>query len=179
MPQVYKTRKGLNINMKGKAEKIFVKTDPADFYAVKPTDFHLLVPKLEVKEGDPVKAGSILFHDKANPAIKFTSPVSGVVSAINRGERRMINEVVIKYSPDQEYEQFPKGSPAEMNRDDIVSVLLRSGLWPAIRQRPYNIMANPADMPKSIFVSAFDTAPLAPDFDFLIKGSGKGIPVWD
>jgi len=171
MPQVYKIRKGLNINLKGKAEKIFVKAEMAEHYAVKPSDFHLLVPKLEVKEGDSVKAGSVLFHDKNNPAIKFTSPVSGVVSSINRGERRIIREVVIKSAADQVYEQFPKGDPAGMDREAIVANLLSSGLWPAIRQRPYNIVANPVNTPKSIFISAFDTAPLAPDFDFLIKGS--------
>jgi len=88
MPHVYKIRKGLNIKLKGKAEKIFVKADPAEMVAVKPTDFHLLVPKLTVKEGDTVKAGTPLFHDKNNPAIKFASPVSGIVVSINRGERR-------------------------------------------------------------------------------------------
>jgi Na+-transporting NADH:ubiquinone oxidoreductase subunit A len=173
MPQVIKTRKGLNINLKGKAEKIFVKADPAVFYAVKPTDFHLLVPKLEVKEGDPVKAGTVLFHDKNNPAVRFTSPVSGTVAAINRGERRIIREVVVKASPDQEYLEFVKGSPDTLSREQIVSNLCDSGLWPVIKQRPYNITANPVHTPRSIFISAFDTAPLAPDFDFLIKGSEK------
>jgi Na+-transporting NADH:ubiquinone oxidoreductase subunit A len=173
MPQVYRIRKGLNINLKGKAEKIFVKADPAEFYAVKPTDFHLLAPKLEVKEGDAVKAGTALFHDKANPEIKFTSPVSGVVASISRGERRIIQEVIIKASAELAYEPFPKGDPAAMNRDQILSVILTSGLWPAIRQRPYNIIASPAHTPKSIFISAFDTAPLGPDYDFLIKGSEK------
>jgi Na+-transporting NADH:ubiquinone oxidoreductase subunit A len=173
MPQVYKTRKGLNINLKGKAEKIFVKADPAEYYAVKPTDFHLLAPKLEVKEGDAVKAGTTLFHDKNNPSIKFASPVSGIVASINRGERRIIQEVIIKASGEQVYEQFLKGDPAAMNRDQIISVILASGLWPAIRQRPYNIVANPAHMPRSVFISAFDTAPLGPDYDFLIKGSEK------
>jgi Na+-transporting NADH:ubiquinone oxidoreductase subunit A len=173
MPQVHKIRKGLNINLKGKAEKIFVKAEPADQYAVKPSDFHLVVPKLEVKEGDSVKAGSVLFHDKDNPDIKFTSPVSGKVASIIRGERRLIKEVVIRPSASQEYEQFPKGDPAVMDRDEIVKIILASGLWPAIKQRPYNIMANPGILPRSIFISAFDTAPLAPDFDFLIKGSEK------
>jgi Na+-transporting NADH:ubiquinone oxidoreductase subunit A len=114
-----------------------------------------------------------LFHDKSNPAVKFASPVSGTVASINRGERRMIHEVIIKASADQGYEQFLKGDPTAMERDQILSVILASGLWPAIRQRPYHIIANPAQMPKSIFVSAFDTAPLGPDYDFLIKGSEK------
>jgi len=173
MPHVYKSRKGLNINLKGKAEKIFVKAELADHYAVKPVDFHQVIPKLEIREGDEVKAGSVLFHDKGNPAIKFTSPVSGVVSAISRGERRIINEIVIKTSGEQDHVQFPKGDPSGMNRDEILSIILASGLWPAIKQRPYNIMADPLHTPKSIFISAFDTAPLAPDLDFIIKGSEK------
>jgi Na+-transporting NADH:ubiquinone oxidoreductase subunit A len=173
MPQVYKIRKGLNISLKGKAEKIFVKADPAEYYAVKPTDFHLLVPKLEVKEGDTVKAGTPLFHDKNNPAIKFVSPVSGTVASVRRGERRIIQEVVVKPSAVLAYETFPKGDPFAMDRDQILSVILASGLWPSIRQRPYNIIASPAHTPKSIFISAFDTAPLGPDYDFLIKGSEK------
>ncbi|MBN2762103.1 MAG: Na(+)-translocating NADH-quinone reductase subunit A, partial [Bacteroidales bacterium] len=127
----------------------------------------------EVKEGDVVKAGSVLFHDKGNPAIKFTSPVSGTVTSIIRGERRVIQEVEIKPTPDQKYEKFTKGDPADLDRDTIISNLLSSGLWPAVKQRPYNIIANPSDTPKSIFISAFDTAPLAPDYDFLIQGSEK------
>ncbi len=171
MPQVYKIRKGLNINIKGKAEKIFVKAEMADSYAVKPTDFHLVIPRLEVKEGDKVKAGSVLFHDKNHPEVKFTSPVSGMIMSVNRGERRIIKEVVIKPDISQEFVSFDTGNPLEMKREDIIAGILASGLWPAIKQRPYNIIANPGDIPKSIFISAFDTAPLAPDYDFLIKGS--------
>jgi Na+-transporting NADH:ubiquinone oxidoreductase subunit A len=171
MPQVYKTRKGLNINLKGKAEKIFVKADPAEFYAVKPSDFHLLVPRLEIEEGERVKAGSVLFHDKSRPEIKFTSPVSGIIVSVNRGERRIINEIVIKADPSQEYVSFKKGNPIAMDPKEILENILQGGLWPAIKQRPYNIIADPGKNPKSIYISAFDTAPLAPDYDFLIKGS--------
>ena len=96
MPQVYKIRKGLNISLAGKAEKFFGKVTPSELYAVKPGDFHGLVPKLEVQEGSEVKAGTTLFVDKNQPDIRFTSPVSGKVAAINRGERRAILEVVIR-----------------------------------------------------------------------------------
>jgi Na+-transporting NADH:ubiquinone oxidoreductase subunit A len=171
MHQVYKIRKGLNISLAGKAEKFFGKVNASELYAVKPGDFHGLVPKLEVKEGSVVKAGTALFVDKNQPDIRFTSPVSGKVIAINRGERRVILEVVVKADNSIEYESFQAGNPLSLSRDEILKNLLMSGLWPAIRQRPYNIVASPKDIPKSIFVSAFDTAPLAPDFDFVVQGA--------
>lgn len=171
MPKVYKIRKGLNINLNGKAEKLFGKANPSEFYAVKPGDFHGLVPRLEVKEGSEVKAGTALFSDKNQPEIHFTSPVSGKVVSINRGERRIILEVIIQADTNPEYETFRSGDPLSLSREEIMDNLLKSGLWPAIRQRPYNIIANPKDTPKSVFVPAFDTAPLAPDYDFIIQGS--------
>lgn len=170
MADVIKIKKGLTINLQGKAEKIFVKADKADFFAVKPTDFHLLTPKLAVNVDDNVKAGSILFYDKYRPEVKFTSPVSGKVHAINRGERRRILEVVIDADDIIEYENFKKADPSSLSRDEVIENLLQSGLWPFIKQRPYNIIANPEVTPKAIFISAFDTAPLAPDYDFLLKG---------
>jgi Na+-transporting NADH:ubiquinone oxidoreductase subunit A len=171
MPQNYKIKKGLNINLAGKAEKVFGKATTSELYALKPEDFHGLVPKLEVKEGSQVKAGTTLFVDKNRPEICFTSPVSGIVAAVNRGERRAILEVVIKPDSKTEYETFIKSDPLSMSREDILSGLLKSGLWPSIKQRPYNVIANPADLPKSVFIPAFDTAPLAPDYDFIISGS--------
>ncbi|MBN2481461.1 MAG: Na(+)-translocating NADH-quinone reductase subunit A [Bacteroidales bacterium] len=170
MPRVYNIRKGLNITLAGKAEKVFAKVDPSDLYAVKPVDFHGLIPRLQVKEGTDVKAGSVLFTDKNRPEIRFTSPVSGKVTAINRGERRVILEVVVKVDKKAEYETFRSGDPFTMTREEIIDNLLKSGLWPAFRQRPYNIIANPLDVPKSVFISAFDSAPLAPDYDFIIMG---------
>jgi Na+-transporting NADH:ubiquinone oxidoreductase subunit A len=170
MSDIIKIRKGLNINLRGKAEKIFIKAKRAELYAIKPTDFHNIVPKLVVKIDDHVKAGSALFFDKKHPDIKFTSPVSGRVHAINRGDRRSILEVVIAPDDVIEYESFVKADPLSLDREQIIRNLLDSGLWPTIRQRPYNIIADPATTPKSIFISAFDTAPLAPDYDFVVKG---------
>jgi Na+-transporting NADH:ubiquinone oxidoreductase subunit A len=109
--------------------------------------------------------------DKNIPEICYTAPVSGTVLAINRGERRVILEVVITPDEHIEYEQFSIASPLTLSREEIISLLLKSGLWPAMKQRPYNIVANPADIPKSIFISAFDTAPLAPDYDFIVQGA--------
>lgn len=171
MPEIFKITKGLDINLSGKAERFFGKANDPELYALKPTDFHGLVPKLEVREGSAVKAGTTLFVDKARPDIRFTSPVSGTVTAINRGERRMILEVVVKPDTTIQYESFVTGNPLDMAADDIKARVLLSGIWPAIRQRPYNVIADPAVQPKSVFISAFDTAPLAPDYDFIIQGS--------
>jgi Na+-transporting NADH:ubiquinone oxidoreductase subunit A len=169
MSKVIKIKRGLDIKLKGKAEKIFEKTDMRDTFALKPTDFSGLTPKLTVKVDDKVKAGSPLFFDKNNQKVLYTSPVSGKVSAINRGERRRIMEVVVEPDDKQEYEQFMKSDPTTLSREEIIDNLLKSGIWPAIRQRPYGVVANPEDEPKSIFISAFDSAPLGPDYDFIMQ----------
>ncbi|HAF28174.1 MAG TPA: NADH:ubiquinone reductase (Na(+)-transporting) subunit A [Bacteroidales bacterium] len=169
MSKVIKIKKGLNISMLGTAEKIIKKADHADFYAVKPTDFQGIRPKLVVKVGDKVKAGTPLFYDKFQPEVQFTSPVSGEVTEINRGERRAILEVVVRADATIEYEEFNVGDPKNLSKEKIVEVLQKSGLWPTLRQRPYSTIANPKDSPKAIFISAFDSAPLAPDMDYIVK----------
>ncbi len=171
MSEVIKIKKGLNINLQGKAEKVFIKADAATAYAVKPTDFPGVTPKLSVNVGDEVKAGSPLFFDKYKPEVKFTSPVSGKVQDIIRGERRKILEVVVESDGKQESLEFKKGAPLDLTKEDIVKSLLDSGLWPAIIQRPYAIIANPEDTPKSIFISAFDSSPLGVDYDFILQDS--------
>lgn len=173
MSETIKIRKGLNINLKGKAEKVFVKAKPAQTYAVKPTDFPGLTPKLIVKAGDEVKAGTPLFHDKYHPEIKFSSPVSGKVQEINRGERRKILEVIIESDGKFESESFTKADPSSLEKKQITETLLNCGLWPAIKQRPYSIIANPEDEPKAIFISAYDSAPLGVDYDFILQDSAK------
>ncbi|MBN1118208.1 MAG: Na(+)-translocating NADH-quinone reductase subunit A [Bacteroidales bacterium] len=173
MSEVIKIKKGLDINLKGKAEKVYIKADPSKTYAVKPTDFTGVTPKLAVEAGATVKAGTPLFYNKYKPEIKFTSPVSGKVLEVNRGERRMILEIIVESDGKFESEDFKVSSPAEMNRESIVKTLLDSGLWPAIKQRPYSVIANPADTPKAIFISAFDSAPLGVDYDFILQDSAK------
>ncbi|MFC2079855.1 Na(+)-translocating NADH-quinone reductase subunit A [Bacteroidota bacterium] len=169
MSEAIRIRKGLDIKLKGKAEKIFVKAPRSKTYAVKPVDFHSLTPKIVAKPCVEVKVGSTLFYDKYRPEIKFTSPVSGIVQTIVRGDRRRIVEVVIEDDGKDTAETFLKGNPNELKREQIVQNLLESGLWPVIQQRPYGIIASPGDTPKAIFISGFDTAPLAPDFDFIMK----------
>ncbi|MFP4556773.1 MAG: Na(+)-translocating NADH-quinone reductase subunit A [Bacteroidales bacterium] len=173
MPKVYKIRKGLNIPLKGEAEKVFTRAEQAESYAVKPIDFSGLTPKLSVKEGDKVKAGSPVYFDKHNPDILFTSPVSGEIHLVKRGERRKILEITINPDTEQQYEDFGKDDPKSLTRDDVVAKMLKSGIWPVLKQRPYAIVANPADTPKSIHISAFDTAPLSPDLDFAVKDEAE------
>jgi Na+-transporting NADH:ubiquinone oxidoreductase subunit A len=177
MSKVIKIRKGLNIRLKGKAEKIIVKSEKSDLYAIKPIDFLNIRPKLTVKVGDSVKAGTVLFFNKYMPEVLFTSPVSGTVKSINRAERREIQEVVIEPDLEIKYETFTKADPKTLNREQVVENMLKSGLWPMIRQRPYGIIANPKDQPKSIFISAFDTSPLAPDYDFIVQGNNEDFQV--
>jgi Na+-transporting NADH:ubiquinone oxidoreductase subunit A len=169
MAEVIKIKKGLDIKMIGQAEKIYVKAPRAKTYAIKPVDWHGLTPKIIPKLCDVVKVGTPIFFDKYHPEVKFTSPVSGILLSINRGERRRIIEVVIEDDGKNTAETFLKGEPSSFKREQIVENLLESGLWPAIRQRPYTVIAKPEQHPKSIFISAFDTAPLAPDLDFVLK----------
>ncbi len=173
MSETIKLKKGLDIKLAGKAEKILTPEIPATRYAVKPVDFAGLYPKVCVKPGDEVKAGSPLFYGKFFPEFKFTSPVSGKVVDVVRGERRKLLEVVVEVKGD-DYIDFGKADPSKTDRSVIKEKLLMSGLWPALRQRPYNIIARPDQTPKAIFISAFDTAPLAPDLDFIVRNLPEG-----
>lgn len=170
MARGIKIKKGLNIKMVGVPGQTIVKTPLPETFAIKPTDFHGLVPKLLVNEGDEVFAGSPLFYDKDNEAIKYCSPVSGEVVAIVRGDKRKILEVKMLVDKEIRYLDFARSDPKNLSGDIIKETLLTSGTWPFIRQRPYGIVANPADTPKSIFISAFDTNPLAPDLNFIMQG---------
>ncbi len=169
MSKNIKLRKGLDIQLVGAAEAVVEQAPMAKSYAVSPLDYENVTPKLLVKVGDKVEAGSALFFDKNNPRILFTSPVSGVVSAINRGEKRKLLNVAIE--PDQQpvYKELPVVNPQKAERSEIVEMLLQSGLWTRIVERPYGVIANPELKPKAIFVSAFDSAPLAPDYNFVLK----------
>ncbi len=172
MSSSVKLKKGLDIRIKGGAEKILAADVESSLYGVKPVDFPGLTPKLDVKPGDKVSAGSTLFHDKIRPEIKFTSPVSGKVLSLERGDRRKLLEVVIEKEGD-EFIDFGRSDPGMFSREKIKETLLNSGLWPAIRQRPYHIVANHTDVPKSIFISGFDTSPLAPDYNFITDNSSE------
>ena len=181
MLKVIKLKKGLDIKLKGEPEKLFGAIEkPAD-YAVKPTDFIGITPKLIVQEGDKVKIGSPLFFDKNKPEIKFVSPVSGTVSAVNRGEKRKLLSIVVTPDATADYIKHDIGDIEKMTREQIINVLLESGVFPFFIQRPYGIIANPADTPKAIFVSCFDSSPLAIDYEYVIEHDAeffkKGIEI--
>lgn len=169
-----KLKKGLDIRLKGAADKILGSEVQSVNYGVKPVDFPGLTPKLDVKPGDRVLAGTPLFHDKIRSEILFTSPVSGKVLSILRGDRRKLLEVIVERDGD-DFIDFGKSDPDSLGRDQVKKALLDSGLWPVIRQRPYNIIAHPSDVPKAIFISGFDTAPLAPDYNFIMDNSPSNL----
>jgi Na+-transporting NADH:ubiquinone oxidoreductase subunit A len=173
MSKVIKIKKGLDIKLKGRPEKTLQNAAQAETYALKPTDFPGLTPKLAVKVDQEVKVGTPLFFDKYAPEVKFTSPVSGKVVSINRGERRRILEVVVQPQGEEQFESFTKADPSTLGKEEIREQLLQSGLWPSIRQRPYAVIANAADTPKNIYITTFDSAPLAPDYNFVMDGRAK------
>ncbi len=162
-------KRGLNIPIKGKAAQNIKKEIKPDIVALKPTDFRALVPRLLVREGDKVLAGSPVLADKMSPSIVFASPVSGVVTEIVRGEKRRLLEVRIKADVSQEFVDFGIKKVADLSAADIKEALLTSGLWPAFIQRPYGIIANPEVKPKAIFISAFSTAPLAANAEYAYR----------
>ena len=173
MSKVIKLKRGLDIRIKGEAAKVLEIAHTSGKIALKPGDFPGLTPKLAVKAEQEVKAGEALFFDKYHPEILFTSPVSGKVTAINRGERRKILEIVVETDGKYESLDFIKAAPKSLSREQITDQLLKAGLWPYIKQRPYGIIANPSATPRDIFISCFDSAPLAPDYEFIMKGQEK------
>lgn len=171
MGEYIKLKRGLNLKLIGEAVKSVLDLPIADTCVIKPTDFIGLTPKLLVKEGDNVQAGSPLFYDKNNEAVTVCSPVSGEVIEILRGEKRVLLEIKILADREIRHVAFRKLNPSHLKRDEVVTELLNSGVWPFIRQRPYGIIANPEESPKSIFISAFDSSPLAPDANFILSGN--------
>ena len=174
MNKTIKLKKGLDIKLIGKAENNLINAIDSETFAIQPSDFEAVLPKLMIKPGAKVKAGTVLFYNKNNPKVKFTSPVSGTVLEVKRGERRKILKVIIEPDNENLYENFNlKDKISDYHRKEIVDLLLSSGLWPMIMQRPYAIIANPDDIPKSIFISGFDSAPLGVDYEFILKDRKK------
>ena len=163
-------RRGAQLKLKGQAEKILNVAEPSSTYALQPDDFFATTPKLAVREGDQVSQGSLIFFDKKDPRIKFVSPVAGVVQEIVRGAKRKILKVVIARTGDKQ-EQHDVSTENRTTRDQIISLMLSSGCWPFIKQRPYDVVACPDDHPKAILISTYATAPLDVDFEFLLKNN--------
>ena len=158
-------KKGLNINLVGEAEKNVEQAIISNFYTIRPEDFHSVIPKLVAKEGTKIKAGETIFYDKSHEAIKFVSPVSGEVIEVVRGPKRRIDAVKIQADKQQVYVDHGK-----FTGTDVKAHLLASGCWPFVKQRPYDVVANPDKTPKAIFISGYASAPLAADLDFTLQG---------
>ena len=161
--QTIKLKRGLDIPFEGAAALTLGSVRRPEVFHIVPGHFAGITPKLDVKVGDQVKAGSPLFHDKAFEEMQFTSPVSGKVVDIVRGERRKVMSIDIQADAAIAYEKFDTAG-------DVKSLLLKSGLWALLKQRPYDCIALPNKTPRAIFISSFDTAPVAPDYEFVLKG---------
>lgn len=172
MSSIIKIKRGLDIKLAGKPIKELSQVEISE-YALKPTDFIGLSPKPLVQVGDKVKAGTPIFFDKHREDIIITSPVSGSVVEIIRGEKRKMLEIRIKSDGQFSYMDFGVQNLPDISREEVQEKLLKSGVWAYIKQRPYGIIANPKDAPKAIFISAFDSAPLAPDLDFIVEGKSE------
>ncbi len=173
MSKSIKIRKGLDINLIGEADKVIVDAPRAKTYALKPVDFHGVVPKMVLKVGDKVKAGGVVFKSKYNMDINFVSPVSGTLKDIVRGAKRKILSVVIEADDVDEYETINVPSMDSADAEGVKQFLLSAGLWPFIKMRPLDVIAKPSDNPQAIYISGFDSSPLAADYDYTLHGRDK------
>lgn len=170
MSKGIRTRKGATIALNGEAEKIIKEYESSPSFALQPDDFFALTPKLLVKEGATVKKGEAVFFDKNNPAIQFVAPVSGQLTHIQRGAKRKIEALI--FSPKGgDVVQHKTSNWEKIERQEAIELLLNSGHWPFISQRPYGTIADPSASPKALFISTYASAPLDVDFDFLLKNN--------
>ena len=173
MANVIKLRKGLNIHLKGTAAQTKRVVGACTEYVVRPDTFEGVVPKLVVHEGDRVDVGDALFVDKNFPEVRFASPVSGTVKAVERGERRKILGIRLQADEVQKYHDFGRRDVSSLSSDDVKNALLEAGLFGYIYQLPYAVSTNPQTMPKAIFVSALRDMPLANDFEYELQGNER------
>jgi Na+-transporting NADH:ubiquinone oxidoreductase subunit A len=169
MSDQIRLKKGLDLPIAGAALCEVTRRVAPGLVAVKPTDFRGMVPRLLVKEGDPVKAGTPLFADKKNTAMVFCSPVSGTVEAVVRGDKRKLLAVTVKADRKNESVRFDVPKISSLDKKGMTDLLLQCGLWPCLKQRPYGTVADPEAEPKAIFISGMNTAPLGADRDFTLK----------
>lgn len=170
MSKTVKLKKGLDIRLLGDAEKVTITLPLPSTISLKPSDFHGMTPKMVAKEGSHVKAGEVIFCNKYNEPVKIVSPLSGTIQAIVRGEKRKIIEILIAVDATQEFLETPIKDITTMSGDEVKETMLAAGLWPFVKQRPLDIVAVQDNAPKAIFISAFDSAPLAPDFNYSMHG---------
>ncbi len=167
MQKIIRIKRGIDVKLSGKVLDKITRFD-AEYHAIKLKDFSFLTPKLLISIGDKVKIGTSLFHDKERETVTVVSPISGVIHEIRRGDKRHIESIIIKNDFLNVAE--PIAIPETLLRQEIITTLLQSGLWALLRQRPFDIIPNPEITPRDIFVSTFDSAPLAPDFAYMLQG---------
>lgn len=174
----FKLKKGVDIPLVGKPEKNITNISESAYVKIHPNRIKGIKPKLLIKEGDFVNTGSPLFFDKLNPSVMFISPCTGTINSINFGPRRVIEQITIQTQFSEEiFEQNKVYSESEINsanKDDLITVLTKSGCWTYIRQRPFSKIANPTESPKSVFISGFNTAPHSPDVEFILNQDSNG-----
>lgn len=175
MADLIKIKKGLDLKLEGEASPILMNAKQAEFFAVKPTDYHGVMPKIVAKAGTKVKAGDALFFDKANPEVIFPSPVSGEVVEVLRGERRKLLALIVKADDKIEYTKFNKVDLAKADADQVKAAMLEGGVWQYVKQRPYDVIASKDDTPRDVFISAFDSSPLAPNNQFILTGQEEAL----
>lgn len=175
---VFRIKRGLDIPISGKPQKEIIKIENQSVFKIHPVGIKGLKPKLLVKEGDQVKIGTPLLYNKLLEKVKFVAPACGIVKSIIYGPRRVINEISIEQSSGSEeyieFESYNENQILEISRDEVKKLLLKSGTWTYIRQRPFSKLADPDDVPKSIFISGFNTAPLTPELEFIFKHDNSG-----
>lgn len=170
MSKTIKLKRGFDINLVGKPEKKISEASLSETYVLKPTDFsNITRPKLLVKEGDTVKSGTPMLFDKMVENVMYASPVSGEVVEIKRGEKRKLLEIKVLADKEIVFEQFKTYAASDiagLSREDAAVHMQKGGVWPNVIQRPFGVVANVEDTPKAIYISAFDSSPLAPDLAF-------------
>ncbi|APQ16526.1 Na(+)-translocating NADH-quinone reductase subunit A [Maribacter hydrothermalis] len=173
MSKDIRIKKGLNINLVGAAEQTTSKAVLSNVYAIQLSDFHGITPKMMVKQGEQVKAGEPLFYNKNIEDMLFVSPVSGELIEIERGARRRILTLKILADKTQEVLEGSVLNVEKSSKGELKAALLKSGCWPFIRQRPYDVIADPETTPKSIFISGYSSAPLQADLDYVLQGKER------
>jgi Na+-transporting NADH:ubiquinone oxidoreductase subunit A len=169
----FKIKKGFNVKVLGKPSTDLEEYVNQQIFAVYPSEFEGLKPRLKVKEGDSVKRGEVLFENKKNEKMLFRSPACGTIKAVNLGARRAPIEILIEPAAQEEsqtFETYSRDAIGQLSRDQVVDHLLNTGLWPLIKQRPFSKIADPEAAPKAVFINAASSAPFEADFSVILKG---------
>jgi Na+-transporting NADH:ubiquinone oxidoreductase subunit A len=173
MTTVITLKKGLDIRLAGKAKEEVHSAGIVGEISIVPDDYQGFTPKVMVKQGDQVLAGTPVLYDKLHPEVVLVSPVSGIVEAVVRGEKRKLLGVKIRPDNKGQFVEFAKQNPNDLSSTEILGRICTAGLFSYIHQRPYDVVANPLVVPRDIFVTGFDTAPLAADVAYLLRGQGE------